>query len=337
MSKMSSNVWTSLLANYLEDTHDTASVLETIHKKWPKSIPSYISAVRREWLTNVATPHADFDESLEAVRVSFKVKRTADARVDEFKDADVKRKLEIQKKIRGAYGSFTGDADLDLALSKIEVLPDYIRKLRLTEQERQETRTRSKAALEQKNAKVKVVHYDLVRKAEGILDDANANAFDIAVAIGLVTGRRAVEILKTGKFTMRTADECTFSGQVKKGSVPAAPYRIPLLTTFARVQKAVARLRKQKPCDDLSNAEVNAKYANSLSTAVKRFFNEPYRFHDLRSAYAVICFHTITNPCFTLNYFASKVLGHSDLGESLHYNAWRVEGVPDNKKRKLKL
>jgi hypothetical protein len=42
---------TDTLAAYLADTHDAKGVVAFIREKWPKSISSYVSQTKKQWMT----------------------------------------------------------------------------------------------------------------------------------------------------------------------------------------------------------------------------------------------------------------------------------------------
>jgi hypothetical protein len=42
---------TDTLAAYLADTHDARGVVAFIREKWPKSIASYVSQTKKQWMT----------------------------------------------------------------------------------------------------------------------------------------------------------------------------------------------------------------------------------------------------------------------------------------------
>ena len=59
-----------VLCAYLCDTHDAKGVVDYIREKWPKSLSSYLSAVKKQWLTmgeENATLPAQFDAAFAAV------------------------------------------------------------------------------------------------------------------------------------------------------------------------------------------------------------------------------------------------------------------------------
>jgi hypothetical protein len=42
---------TDILASYLADTNDAAGVVSFIRENWPKSLSSYISQTKKQWMT----------------------------------------------------------------------------------------------------------------------------------------------------------------------------------------------------------------------------------------------------------------------------------------------
>jgi Telomere resolvase len=167
---------------------------------------------------------------------------------------------------------------------------------------------------------------ELISRCKGILRDTRANPFDTAAALGLVTGRRTIEIFKTAAFRAENSHTVIFSGQAKKNDLaePAA-YEIPVLATVELVNNALARLRAVKDCRALTNREVNSKYANSVNAAARRLLGKEHHFHSLRGIYGVIAHNCCLPHRYSLNAFVAKVLGHASLGSSLHYCSIHVE------------
>jgi Telomere resolvase len=80
-----------------------------------------------------------------------------------------------------------------------------------------------------------------------------------------------------------------FSGQAKEGDLAeAVEYEIPVLAHPELINSALARLRLAKDCSDLTNRDVNLKYANSYNAAARRLLGKEHHFHSLRGIYAVI-------------------------------------------------
>ena len=71
----------------------------------------------------------------------------------------------------------------------------------------------------------------------------------MAVALGIVTGRRMVETFSTGLFLRigGTKRACLFTGQAKKMGTSVA-LRIPLLADIDLIIEALDRLHELKPC-----------------------------------------------------------------------------------------
>jgi hypothetical protein len=136
-------------------------------------------------------------------------------------------------------------------------------------------------------------------------------AYYISFLLGLVTGRRQVELLKTlevgskkGKATFRGLSKPSKEDRekeakgikvVKDGSI--------IFMSVKDVQKYLRLLRKLLPTEDLTNAQVNKKYNAMFNKAFKErlinseinitkdgnhlFSNNDAKFHKLRTAYAL--------------------------------------------------
>ena len=75
------------------------------------------------------------------------------------------------------------------------------------------------------------------------LNPKQTHANRIAVALILTTGRRNIEILKTGSFKYVSKNVVLFEGQAKKkNGIVAKPYEIPIMYSDAR--KVVAALKR---------------------------------------------------------------------------------------------
>jgi Telomere resolvase len=161
---------------------------------------------------------------------------------------------------------------------------------------------------------------DLLSKCKATLKDTRASPFDTAAALGLLTGRRTVELFKTGTFTPVNEHAVVFGGQAKKGDL-AEPvsYEIPVLAQPELIVTALARLRAAKDSKELTNQDVNLRYANSCNAAVRRLLGKEYHFHTLRGVYAVIAHNACLPHRYSQNAFVAKVLGHATLASSLNY------------------
>lgn len=117
----------------------------------------------------------------------------------------------------------------------------------------------------------------------------------IGIAIGLiaVTGRRPVEILKTGTFTKTGDYSVIFSGQLKtKGSeISRDNYEIPTLIPADEVIDALAKLRDKKDFSGVDNRQVEMRVATQIQDKMEDVFfglwTKPNA-KDLRAIYAQI-------------------------------------------------
>lgn len=326
-------VGVDVLACYLEDTHDASGTVGFIREQWPRSLAPYVSAVKKQWLT-FDRHHELYPEDAETATAKAQTLLEEDSRSSKavdallaFTDLSLADKVKAQRKAK-AY-KFSGDARVDDLVSAIRVLPDYMKDFRLNEQEKLSVKSRAKLALEKKACTTWTVN------AGKLLDDARAtiesdisHPFDLAAAVSVLTGRRMVEVFKMGCFekVAKNNRAALFSGQAKSDGDTSA-YVIPLLCEFSTLAKGLDRLRRMKPSEDLTNAEVNARWSGRCNAAARRLLGEGRRFHDLREAYAVITFNLSLPHAWSLNFWVSRMLGHSDMSNSLHYTCLSVEGV----------
>jgi hypothetical protein len=329
---------TDTLAAYLADTNDSKGVVDFIRQQWPKSLSSYVSQVKKQWMTldvindgynaQYATALASVDTAIAQAKSEERDKLcTARVKLVRFNDMNLADKNTVQRLIRSTQ--YSGHATVDDMIMGFNIFPAYINDLKLSEAERATLQKRSVAALEAKSVEsITVQASELISKCKATLKDSRANAFDVAVALGLLTGRRCIEIFKTAEFTAVDEHAVIFRGQAKKGDVvEPVQYEIPVLAPPDLINTALARLRVAKDCTGLNNREVNLRYSNSCNGAARRLLGPEYHFHSLRGIYAVVCYNACLPHRYSMNAFVSKVLGHSGLGSSLHYSATHVEGL----------
>ncbi|KAG5183904.1 hypothetical protein JKP88DRAFT_181538 [Tribonema minus] len=333
-----SEVNLSTIACYLDDSGDAAGVVGYIRDKWPKSLATYLSGVKKAWMTlehhHDAYP-ADSEASIikadELLRTEPRVTKPALAKavikLREFHDLPLADKHKAQRAARRI--AFTGEARIDAIICDIRLFPDYMKELRLSDGERIALKKRGEDALDKKSSSAWELDAGvLVDKARGVIEDDISAPFDIACALALLTGRRMIELFKTGSFSAGAdATSAVFSGQAKTGSAEDHPYRIPLLCPFRSVEVALSRLRRMKPCGDMSNAAVNSKYSGRCNVAARQWLGPGRKFHDFREGYGVVCYNLCLPHKWSLNLFVSRVLGHSGLENSLHYTAIHVNGI----------
>jgi hypothetical protein len=329
---------TDTLAAYLSDTHDAAGVVNFIRQQWPKSLSSYVSQVKKQWMTldvindgynaQYTAALTSIDTAIAQAKCEERDKlRAARAKLVQFNSMNLADKNTVQRLIRTTQ--YTGHATVDDMIMDFKIFPAYINDLKLSEAERGQLQMRSTAALEAKSIEsITVQASELISKCKAELKESRANPFDVAVALGLLTGRRCIEIFKTAEFTAVNEHAVMFRGQAKKGDVvEPAQYEIPVLAPPDLINTALARLRTAKDCTGLNNREVNLRYSNSCNAAARRLLGPEYHFHSLRGIYSVVCYNACLPHRYSMNAFVSRVLGHTGLGSSLHYSAIHVEGL----------
>jgi Telomere resolvase len=216
---------------------------------------------------------------------------------------------------------------VDDLITAFAIFPAYVDDLKVSDTERTNLQKAATTALEAKSVEsITVQASELISKCKATLKDTSANPFDVAAALGLLTGRRCIEIFKTAHFTPVNEHSVLFGGQAKKGDLadPVA-YEIPVLAPPDLINAALARLRAAKDCSALTNRNVNLKFANSCNSAARRLLGKEHHFHSLRGIYAVIAYNLCLPHKYSLNAFVANVLGHSNLGTSLHYSTIHVE------------
>jgi Telomere resolvase len=245
---------TDTLASYLADTHDAKGVVEFIREKWPKSLSSYISQTKKQWMTldvineNYASQYAaalaSVDTAIAAARSSEReTLRSARAKLVEFNELNLANKNTVQRRLRAAQ--YSGHALVDDLIASVTIFPAYIDDLRVSVPERTALQKAATTALEAKSIEsIAIQASELISKCKAT---QRATPFDTAAALGLLTGRRTVEIFKTAQFTPVNEHAVLFSGQAKKGDLAeAVSYEIPLLAPPELINSALARLRLVK-------------------------------------------------------------------------------------------
>lgn len=329
---------TALLAAYIDDCGDVEGVLELIRTKYPRSISTYMTQIRKELMSlNKPSPaYAGEFRDLRAEVRAWKAKargpeadtyEKALRRLEEFDDMILQDKYDVQRNLKNHQ--FTGSAVVDDLLSRLTILPKHVSDLRVEPAEKAALQKKASDALMRKSSDA--MHVDAAKLLERVgrtLRDLRANPFDLACALSCVTGRRMIEIFNSASLAPVEGCEraCVFEGQAKKRV--STSYRIPLLADFRVVSDALARLRVSKNTQEMSNSEVNLKYSSSCNAAARRLFGESRTFHACRAVYGVTSFHAFMPHKLSLNLWLSKVLGHSCLSNSLNYSSIHVTDVP---------
>jgi hypothetical protein len=158
----------------------------------------------------------------------------------------------------------------------------------------------------------------------------------LALGVAMATGRRAIEVLKQGRFKKVGEFELEFSGQAKQrmGVDYSSSYRIYTLLSADIVLEAIKRLRELPAVIDLqdkSNTEVNRRTAKTLNTLTKRVFKDESRvFKDTRAIWARVVFeahfkHDKRWRKVNEEVFWREMLGHEDMDTQESYKQFKVD------------
>ena len=147
----------------------------------------------------------------------------------------------------------------------------------------------------------------------------------------VATGRRSIEILKTGDFTLEKTDDingysCIFSGQAKTGLEDCAPYRIPLLAPYRLVNEARNVIRETLDCTQMNSEQVNLSYAKSLNAYSKKKVG--INAHGLRAVYAHAT-HRLFGPKKSAIGWTSRVLGHARSTNGTFYQHFSCTNIQE--------
>lgn len=189
---------------------------------------------------------------------------------------------------------------------------------KVVEKERKEYRKEIQVRTETNGLTTIENHTELIDFATELLK--SSSYLKVSLGLMLLTGRRSVEILKTGSFykVKSKKNEILFSGQAKKRGENLPPYKIPTLCAPALVVDALEWLRNEKnDLLELTEKQLNTKCAAPLNTYSKQFqswLGNGCTPHDLRKAYAAICYG-ISNKKQSFRGFAALVLGHNSDSE----------------------
>lgn len=321
-------------AELLYSTKDAKPVLDNLREKYAlSSFPSQMSRVKVEWC-KFEDRHENFYNLIEQVyRAACSPESICSKRaVKELKQYMRDDMITQMKKCRAAKSpdGFTGNAKIDELVTKVPLLPDYMKEYRLTENDRTSSSELAKKSLETRSKDcVEIPDADaLIEKCIGKLKENTECPFILAACISLVCGRRSIEILKTGVFSEATdrrgAFACFFTGAAKKKVMCEDKCEIPLLIKFKYLKPALRRVRESIPCENLTNSQINSRFSHKLGDAAKIVSgNMSVRFHDLRALYGVLSHQIFENNC-SINIWLKLALMHENLDTSVFYSRVKI-------------
>jgi hypothetical protein len=198
-------------------------------------------------------------------------------------------------------------------------------------------------------------HQQLLKDPDAIVNKAvellsSDRWYDLAVALGVLTGRRPGEVLKTAIFEPKTMYSVIFTGQLKRRGA-AQPYEIPTLCQASAAIDALARLRAALDTASMDVSTATRKYSPLVQEAANRHFQEliPARHgkddlygHLFRSVYPRIACFWYCPPTIADMHFMATIQGHTDFfeleteearqsyGSQAHYADYKIADLTGN-------
>lgn len=189
--------------------------------------------------------------------------------------------------------------------------------------------------------------------------DTEALFYSTVIFLATCTGRRMIEILGTGKFSIHNNFALVFQGQAKQRNKKRAQEQLLVVPTFFPACKLLPKIIQVQDyvrqhggfvdgCttstqDDETRYQIHQKYVGKLNRALHQEFDNEiiagtnYTFHDLRAIYAFLSYEFCCpregpggpHACPTMPFprWMKQVLGHSELTTSLHYNRVHVATI----------
>lgn len=147
-------------------------------------------------------------------------------------------------------------------------------------------------------------------KGHGVQSDADAMANAMVVFLGMSTGRRTLEILKTVSI-VKDRSGIYFEGLAKKGDEVEKYVAVLLDDDLNFVKKCLAKVQEHFKTDDLTGKEINSKFSGLLNRAAAKFTNDKdVSMHTLRERYAEVCVLTKKPDELDAELYREMVLGH---------------------------
>jgi hypothetical protein len=317
-------------AELLFKTQKPDIVIKNLKDKYTvSSFPSQMSRVKTEWYKYNDINHEfnlNFDIAYENLK-RLNVPKASLKEMKKFGKDDLIKKCK-KKRSAGSPGGFSGNEHVDLAIVAINLMPTYMNKYHMSSEEKAIGSKLSNESLERRSMScIEIKDADrLLEKCKEVIKKLEEDPFTIAACLGIVCGRRSIEILKTGNFYVseRGSHACNFDGAAKKKSICSDHCEIPLLMKYKYIIDAIEYVRKKIPCDTLDNSQVNSKYSHKLGGGAKYLLNDlNARFHDLRGIYGMISFNAFSHDC-SINMWLKQVLIHETLDTSIYYSRCKV-------------
>jgi hypothetical protein len=144
---------------------------------------------------------------------------------------------------------------------------------------------------------------------------------DVAAGLALLTGRRPIELLRTGEFRSLPGQThaVEFRGRAKTRMPVAADdvwFTIPVLAPSDEVIAGMRRLRTALPdINGQDNNTVRGRFSCVLSSAVNNAYGREWTPCDLRAVYALCCYHAFAPSNISQLTYYSDIFGYRLLRE----------------------
>ena len=169
--------------------------------------------------------------------------------------------------------------------------------------------------------KIKELRQIITSKSYHIAKNQNepqVRAYHLLAILGLATGRRATELLKTLKLSKR-GEKYYFEGLLKGNDKKIEGNIIEL--SYKEVQGYLRELRKFADTKELSESQVNSKYSRVFNNAIKRLLGYK-NVKDLRHNYAIAGSQLFKRENETIEDTITRILGHREVFTSALNYAW---------------
>lgn len=252
------------------------------------------------------------------------------------------------------YKLFQQGSSLLEDLSQLKVNHEVLYHLQLSPAERTSIQQRWADVLRDKKRNVVIIDYptymqsiyDILNSPTALFSlNTRSGMAPLAFALAAVSGRRMIEIMFQGEFTVSGKYTVDFSGQAKKRSEDKNVSR--KIYTLCEAKLFVELLNELRSCRAASdfgdvvkgygendtrseNGRINAILAKAFNPWVKSFFGDDRRvYKDSRAIYARIAYEMFfrVDPRWKNvdeDVFFMEILGHDDENTQLHYKQFKL-------------
>ncbi|CAH6661982.1 protelomerase family protein [Pseudocitrobacter vendiensis] len=252
------------------------------------------------------------------------------------------------------YKLFQQGSSLLEDLSQLKVNHEVLYHLQLSPAERTSIQQRWADVLRDKKRNVVIIDYPTYMQSIYDILNSPTTLFSLktrsgmaplAFALAAVSGRRMIEIMFQGEFTVSGKYTVDFSGQAKKRSedknVSRKIYTLCEAKLFVELLNELRSCRAASDFDDVvkgygendtrsENGRINAILAKAFNPWVKSFFGDDRRvYKDSRAIYARIAYEMFfrVDPRWKNvdeDVFFMEILGHDDENTQLHYKQFKL-------------